>query len=264
MTQYWCPRDARTQLRRRRQPACAVGNASCFAASPSSPLLRLSLHSRIMSAVVFLTGVLGCGKSSVVACLHTGLLPSFIFLEGDAFHPPGNQAKLSRGEPLTDEDREPWLRDIAAACAPHRLCLVTCSALVRCCRSIEPRRCAEDNSLAFIFLLLHPASQKRSYRALLACETPHKRKVFVYLRVADVSRHRTAVQSRVHFVNPSLLDSQFATLEEPATGEGPYDVVVVPTHAPRDQASSATPEDAVRITAEQVFDRLVALGVPLA
>lgn len=68
-----------------------------------------------------LMGVAGCGKSTVAPRLCAALastfgersLPPPVFIEGDDHHPPSNIAKMSRGEPLTDEDRQPWLDALA-------------------------------------------------------------------------------------------------------------------------------------------------------
>ena len=61
--------------------------------------------------IVVVMGVSGSGKTTIAAALarHEG----WTLLEGDAFHPPANIAKMKAGTPLTDEDRWPWLRAIA-------------------------------------------------------------------------------------------------------------------------------------------------------
>lgn len=56
---------------------------------------------------VVLMGVAGCGKSSVGAALGEAL--AIPYRDGDDLHPAANIAKMSRGEPLTDADRWPWL-----------------------------------------------------------------------------------------------------------------------------------------------------------
>ena len=134
-------------------------------------------------------GVSGCGKTTIAAGIaeHTG----WVLLEGDSFHPVSNISKMSAGIPLTDEDRWPWLRAIAAKA--HELhaqglsCVVACSAL------------------------------KRSYRDVLLEDRSDT--ILVYLRgskelIADRLAHRHG-----HFMPPGLLDSQFATLQEPTADE---------------------------------------------
>ena len=60
-----------------------------------------------MARLLVVMGVAGCGKSSIGEALAEKL--GGIYLDGDTYHPPQNVAKMSRGEPLTDDDRWPWL-----------------------------------------------------------------------------------------------------------------------------------------------------------
>src|SRR6476620_2426033 len=84
-------------------------------------------------AAVVVMGVSGAGKSTVGKLIAARL--DCPFRDADSFHPKANIAKRSRGEPLTDTDRWPWLEAIAAWIAEHRAagttCVVTCSALKR-------------------------------------------------------------------------------------------------------------------------------------
>lgn len=136
---------------------------------------------------IVVMGVSGSGKSAVGGGLARELgLP---LLEGDAFHPKANIDKMSSGTPLTDDDRWPWLDAIAAAIrgAPGGV-IVACSAL------------------------------KRAYRDRLRAGAG-KPVLFVFL---DGSQETIAarLQSRKgHFMPPSLLQSQFATLEPPGKDE---------------------------------------------
>src|SRR4029079_5449707 len=83
--------------------------------------------------VIVLMGVSGSGKSTTGATLSRRL--GWPFRDADSFHPPANVAKMSRGVPLTDEDRWPWLDAIAkwidARCAAGERGVVSCSALKR-------------------------------------------------------------------------------------------------------------------------------------
>jgi len=134
-------------------------------------------------------GVSGCGKSTVAALLAGRL--GWAFEEGDALHPPANVAKMAAGHPLTDDDRWPWL-ELVAEWIEGQLDngengIVTCSAL------------------------------KRSYRDLLGRRGSNI--VFVYLAGdQETIANRLAVRHG-HFMPSSLLDSQFADLEEPAPDE---------------------------------------------
>ncbi len=139
--------------------------------------------------VVVLMGVAGCGKTTVGQAVAAEL--GWAFQEGDALHPPANVAKMAGGTPLTDDDRWPWLRIIAGVIdgwqAEGRSGVVTCSAL------------------------------KRAYRDVLVGARADVR--LVYLRgeqavIAERMAGRTG-----HFMPPALLDSQFATLQEPDADE---------------------------------------------
>jgi carbohydrate kinase (thermoresistant glucokinase family) len=135
-------------------------------------------------------GVAGAGKSTVGELLAARL--NCPFRDADSFHPAANIAKMSRGEPLEDEDRWPWLRAIAAWIAEHRAagttCVVTCSAL------------------------------KRVYRDIV---TDHQRAdvCLVYLKGDfDLIAARLAAR-KGHFMPPALLKSQFDALEPPNADE---------------------------------------------
>lgn len=130
---------------------------------------------------VVVMGVSGCGKTTVANALAKRC--DFVFLEGDQFHPKANVEKMSRGEPLNDQDRHPWLihlGDLIAA-TPSRI-ILSCSALKRQYRDLIRSRVSRPVA----FLHLHA-----SYEVLWA-------------RV-------TARQN--HFMPPELLQSQFDTLE---------------------------------------------------
>lgn len=143
-------------------------------------------------------GVSGSGKSTIALMLARRL--NWIFEEGDWFHPRSNIDKMHRGEPLTDEDRWPWLEGIAAWIDATRHAgnhgTVACSAL------------------------------KRAYRDILVGERPDVR--IVYLKgERDLIARRLAARNG-HFMPPALLDSQFATLEEPQPDEHPIVVSIAP------------------------------------
>jgi gluconokinase len=129
-------------------------------------------------------GVSGCGKSTIGRALADRL--DLTFLDGDDLHPASNIEKMRRGEALDDADRAPWLDLVGARLEPGTV--IACSALKRASRD-RIRRTAGD-----------PV-------------------VFVYLRgsretLAQRMRERTG-----HFMPYSLLESQLATLEEPARDE---------------------------------------------
>ena len=134
-------------------------------------------------------GVAGSGKSLIGSALAHAL--GIEFVEGDEYHSPENVERMSRGVPLTDDDRARWLHSLAARIREARDAgiglVISCSALKRSYRDILR---SEASDLRFVFL--------RGERELIA------------ERIAD---------RRGHFMPPSLLDSQFATLEEPSPEE---------------------------------------------
>ena len=132
-------------------------------------------------------GVSGCGKSTLGRELATAL--DVPFVEGDTLHPQANVAKMRRGIPLDDRDREPFLARVADAlvAARPRGAVVSCSAL------------------------------KRSYRDLI--RTRAGAVVFVWPRLERAELAARLEQRRDHYMPVSLLDSQLAALEPPAEDE---------------------------------------------
>ncbi len=142
-------------------------------------------------SVLIVMGVSGCGKTTVAEKLAARL--QWQFAEADTFHPTANVEKMRAGTPLTDEDRAPWLDAIAmwidTMRSEGKRCVVTCSAL------------------------------KRAYRQRLA--NGHGDVRLVYLQGAyDLIASRLAAR-RHEYMPPTLLRSQFDTLEEPGAEENP-------------------------------------------
>jgi carbohydrate kinase (thermoresistant glucokinase family) len=149
--------------------------------------------------VIVVMGVTGCGKSTVGRLLAERLGGSFA--EGDAYHPPANVAKMARGEPLTDDDRGPWLdalaADIGRWLGAGETAVVGCSALKRAYRE---RLHGGREAVCFVHLTGDPA----------------------------LIRERMSARQG-HYMPVSLLPSQLATLEPPAAGEGAIVVDVAGT-----------------------------------
>ncbi|GFM19101.1 gluconokinase [Mycobacterium sp. PO1] len=125
-------------------------------------------------------GVSGSGKSTVGAALAQRLRVPFA--DADDFHPPANVAKMSSGEPLDDDDRFPWLEAIGEWLAAHPGGgVMSCSAL------------------------------KRKYRDQLREHCGDIEFVHLYGSTEVIGKRQASRPG--HFMPPSLLASQFKTLE---------------------------------------------------
>lgn len=143
-------------------------------------------------------GVAGSGKTTIARALAARL--GWRFEDGDAFHPASNVEKMHSGRPLTDEDRWPWLRAIAA--------------------EVDRTRDAGEH------LVVACSALKRVYRDILIGKRTGVR--LIYLKgTRDLILQRLRAR-RGHFMPPELLDSQFATLEEPDPDEDAVVVDVAP------------------------------------
>lgn len=134
-------------------------------------------------------GVSGSGKSLIGAGFACALGVDFV--EGDEYHSAENVERMSRGIPLTDGDRARWLRSLAARIRESK---EASSGLVISCSAL-----------------------KRSYRDILRADAPELR--FVYLKGGRELIAQRLAGRRGHFMPPSLLESQFTTLEEPLPDE---------------------------------------------
>lgn len=141
-------------------------------------------------------GVSGSGKSTIADSLAERLV--WTYEDGDRFHPASNVAKMSAGQPLTDEDRWPWLQAIAdeidRVCEASERAVIACSALKRAYRDI----------------LVHGRNDVR----------------IIYLNgTQDLIASRLSLR-KGHFMPPGLLASQFKTLEPPGGSENPVTVSI--------------------------------------
>jgi carbohydrate kinase (thermoresistant glucokinase family) len=137
--------------------------------------------------VYIVFGVSGSGKSTIGAALAEQLgLPHF---DADDFHPQSNIDKMKRGFPLNDDDREPWLQDLATAIekwSNDKGAVLSCSAL------------------------------KEKYRAILSSKAQNIH--WVHLHGEQKVIADRLAKRKSHFFNPNLLASQFNDLEIPKYG----------------------------------------------
>jgi len=137
-------------------------------------------------------GVAGAGKSLIGASFAA--VVGLEFVEGDDFHPAKNIELMSRGVALTDDDRAEWLRALAL-----RL------------------RTADE---AGVGVVIACSALKRAYRDVLRTDTPDVQ--FIYLRGSRELIAQRMDNRSGHCMPASLLDSQFAALEEPAPEENAW------------------------------------------
>jgi gluconokinase len=145
-------------------------------------------------------GAAGSGKTTIGELLASQL--SWKFVDGDSFHTAANIEKMSRGIPLTDMDRAPWLQALRGAMlqweAQRQNVVLACSAL------------------------------KRSYRELLQISPNVK---LVYLKGTYELLQERLRSRKGHYAGEQLLASQFADLEEPTDAvtidlaRGPEEIV---------------------------------------
>ena len=169
-----------------------------------------------MPVIAVIMGVSGSGKTTVAALVAAAL--GCQFQEGDDLHPAANVEKMRSGTSLTDDDRTPWLRKIAEVIddwlAKGESGVLTCSAL------------------------------KRSYRDIIIGD--RRTVTLVYLKGPyELIRRRMAARHE-HFMPLALLDSQFATLQEPTPDE--HAIIVDVAGRPADIAAEIVHQLEMRST----------------
>ena len=156
----------------------------------------MSDEPRKTPCAIVVMGVAGSGKTTIGERLAERL--GWPYEDGDRFHPKRNVEKMSAGQPLTDEDRWPWLQAIAdeidRVCRQRGNVVISCSALKRAYRDV----------------LVHGRGDVR----------------IVYLDgTQDLIARRLAAR-KGHFMPPTLLESQFKTLQPPGPDENPLTVSI--------------------------------------
>jgi gluconokinase len=136
--------------------------------------------------LVIVMGVAGSGKTTIGALLASEL--ECPFWDADSFHSDASIHKMRSGTPLTDADRAPWLRTLREQVVNAVISGNGCGVLA--CSSLKVR-----------------------HRQILADGTDRVR--FVYLRITPELARMRVERRPAHFMNPGLVESQFAELEEP-------------------------------------------------
>ncbi|MFO7943444.1 MAG: gluconokinase [Anaerolineales bacterium] len=165
-------------------------NANKQGHSPHTQSSSDGLSDQILdsSLGIILMGVSGCGKTSVGINLSKKL--DWPFFDGDDFHHEENVAKMSAGQPLTDQDRLPWL--------------ITLNDLLK------------DHLQKGTSMILACSALKEEYRQILTSGISNV--VFVHLRGDFDLIHARMQARRKHYMKAEMLRSQFASLEPPKNG----------------------------------------------
>jgi gluconokinase len=137
--------------------------------------------------IVVLMGVSGSGKTTIGTLLAERM--GAVFADADDYHPLANKQKMASGQPLSDEDRQPWLEELNRILRgwfeAGKSGVMACSAL------------------------------KAAYRTALRDGIPNGAVSFVVLEASKETLAARLAQRKHEFMNAKLLDSQLATLEVP-------------------------------------------------
>ncbi|KAJ7163544.1 P-loop containing nucleoside triphosphate hydrolase protein [Mycena crocata] len=163
---------------------------------------------------IVVMGVSGTGKSTLGAALAAALQMPYV--DGDDLHPAANVAKMAAGQPLTDADREPWLRTIRDT-AEH----------VVQEQAQKGKGKGPEEKPGALGVVIACSALKRAYREILRGNggtVSALKTCFVFIQGSREVLMERMLNRAGHFMKASMLDSQLNTLENP---EGEDGVVVV-------------------------------------
>ncbi|WP_445619408.1 gluconokinase [Kushneria sp. Sum13] len=137
---------------------------------------------------ILIMGVSGSGKSTIGEAVaeKTGCE----YIDGDQYHPPANIEKMTKGVPLTDDDRQGWLEALADLFAQHR---------------------QENKSV-----MIGCSGLKKSYRDILRQGDPE---LIILFLDGSYDTILQRMEERQHFFSPQMLRTQFDTLQAPGSDE---------------------------------------------
>ncbi|KAK7207595.1 P-loop containing nucleoside triphosphate hydrolase protein [Myxozyma melibiosi] len=172
-----------------------------------------------------IAGPAGCGKTTVAEYVSKTLEAPFV--EGDSLHSPENIRKMAANDPLTDEDREPWLKSIVPACiqaaglhstgTKSHNCVVTCSSLRHRYRNI----------------IRDAARHERDHRGL----SVHVR--FIYLTADEETLLARVHRRENHYMKESMVFSQVKLQELPSVSEQIDSLIINVTGKTPEQVNAA-------------------------
>ena len=137
--------------------------------------------------VIILMGVAGSGKTTIGRALAEAL--GWQFHDADDFHSSANKQKMAAGQALTDQDRRPWLNQLAGRIG--RWSELSTGSVLAC------------------------SALKASYRSLLTARIDAEQVVYIHLRGPKALIARRLARRQAHYMPPELLDSQYEILEQP-------------------------------------------------
>lgn len=145
-----------------------------------------------MPSVIIIGGPSGTGKSTISSLVAQAF--DCPFVEGDDLHPQHNVDKMSRGEPLTDDDRWGWLKTLSRVCS-------------------EKATAADNTNHTTVGSC---SMLKKKYREYLSGNgLPGVDYRFVFLQTSfDELMHRVS-QREQHFMKADMVKSQYDIMEVP-------------------------------------------------